>query len=152
MSAFACQHPANHSYIGRVYISDQDCCKTSWKLCSRSRCAFVIFWLYNQFMADSCTLFTNILHICLHYNGVIMPAIASQITSLTIVYSTVYPRHRSKKISKLRATGLCARNHWWPVNSPHKGPVTRKMFPFDDVIMMTLVPTLNHVHNTSDPL
>ena len=26
--------------------------------------------------------------------------------------------------------------HQWPVNSPHKGPVTRKMFPFDDVIMI----------------
>ena len=26
--------------------------------------------------------------------------------------------------------------HRWPVNSPHKGPVTRKMFPFDDVIML----------------
>ena len=25
--------------------------------------------------------------------------------------------------------------HRWPVNSPHKGPVTRKMFPFNDVIM-----------------
>ena len=25
--------------------------------------------------------------------------------------------------------------HRWPVNSPHKWPVTRKMFPFDDVIM-----------------
>ena len=29
--------------------------------------------------------------------------------------------------------------HRWPVNSPHKGPVTRKMFPFDDVIMFTKV-------------
>ena len=28
--------------------------------------------------------------------------------------------------------------HRWPVNSPHKGPVTRKMFPFDDVIMTVL--------------
>ena len=27
----------------------------------------------------------------------------------------------------------------WPVNSPHKGPVTRKMFPFDDVIMRCFV-------------
>ena len=26
--------------------------------------------------------------------------------------------------------------HQWPVNSPHKLPVTRKMFPFDDVIMI----------------
>ena len=42
---------------------------------------------------------------------------------------------RSKKTSKLRVTGLCAGIHRGPVNSPHKWPVTRKMFPFDDVIM-----------------
>ena len=42
---------------------------------------------------------------------------------------------RSKKTSKLRVTGLCAGIHRGPVNSPHKGPVTRKMFPFDDAIM-----------------
>ena len=41
-------------------------------------------------------------------------------------------RRRSKKTSKPRVTGLWAR---WPVNSPHKGPVMRKMIPFDDVIM-----------------
>ena len=41
-------------------------------------------------------------------------------------------RRRSKKTSKLRVTGL----HRWPVNSPHKRPVTRKMFPFDDVIIL----------------
>ena len=39
-------------------------------------------------------------------------------------------RHRSKKTWRLRVTGLCAGN------SPHKWPVTRKMFPFDDVIML----------------
>ena len=39
-------------------------------------------------------------------------------------------RGRSKKTSKLRVTGLCAGN------SPHKWPVTRKKFPFDDVIML----------------
>ena len=44
-------------------------------------------------------------------------------------------RRRSKKTSKLRVTGLCAGIHRGPVNSPHKWPVTRKMFPFDDVIM-----------------
>ena len=48
-------------------------------------------------------------------------------------------RHRSKKTSKLRVTGLCAGNSPGPVNSPHKGPVTRKMFPFDDVIMPPLL-------------
>ena len=44
-------------------------------------------------------------------------------------------RLRSKKTSKLRVTGLCAGNSPRPVNYPHKWPVTRKMFPFDDVIM-----------------
>ena len=44
-------------------------------------------------------------------------------------------RRQSKKTSKLRVTGLCVGIHRWPVNSPHKCIVTRKMFPFDDVIM-----------------
>ena len=39
-----------------------------------------------------------------------MSAMASQITSLMIVYSTVYSRRRSNKTSNLRATGLCAGN------------------------------------------
>ena len=47
-------------------------------------------------------------------------------------------RRRSKKTSKLRVTGLCVGNSPGPVNSPHKGPVTRKMFPFDDVIMCVI--------------
>ena len=29
--------------------------------------------------------------------------------------------------------------HRWPVNSPHKGPVLRKRFPFDDVILLCLM-------------
>ena len=41
-------------------------------------------------------------------------------------------RRRSKKTSKLRVTGLCVGIS----PGPHKGPVTRKMFPFDDVIMV----------------
>ena len=44
-------------------------------------------------------------------------------------------RCRSKKASKLHVTGLCVRNSPGPVNSPHKGPVTQKLFPFDDVFM-----------------
>ena len=43
-------------------------------------------------------------------------------------------RRRWKKTSKLRVTDLCAGTSPGPVNSPH-GPVTRKMFPFDDVSM-----------------
>ena len=48
-------------------------------------------------------------------------------------------RRRSKKTSKLRVTGLCVGNSPGPANSPHKGPVTRKMCPFDDVIMLERV-------------
>ena len=44
-------------------------------------------------------------------------------------------RRRSKKTSKLRVTGVCVGNSPGPVNCPHKGPVTRKMFSFDNVIM-----------------
>ena len=75
------------------------------------------------------------MHAFSHYNGVIMSAMASQTTNLMIVYSTVYSRHKSKKTSKLRVTGLCEGNS--PVNGefPTQWPVTRKMFPFDDVIM-----------------
>ena len=49
-------------------------------------------------------------HNVIHYNDIIMNAMASQITALTIVYSTVYSRRISKKTSKLCVTGLCAGN------------------------------------------
>ena len=66
-----------------------------------------------------------------HYDDVIMSAMASQISSTS---SRMF-RRTSKKTSKLRVTGLCDGNHRWPVDSLRKGPVTRKVFPFDDVIM-----------------
>ena len=43
-------------------------------------------------------------------------------------------RHIPKKTSKLRVTGLCEGNTG-VMDSPHKRPATRKMIPFDDVIM-----------------
>ena len=52
-------------------------------------------------------------------------------------------RLRSKKTSKLRVTSLCAGNSLGPVNSPHKWPVTRKMLPFDNVIMARTTPILS---------
>ena len=69
------------------------------------------------------------------HNDVIMSAKASQITSLTIVYSTVYSRRRSEKHQSSTSLAFVRGIHRWPVNSPHKGPVTRKVYPFDDVIM-----------------
>ena len=70
-----------------------------------------------------------------HYNGVIMGAMASQITSLTIVYSIVYSDADQRKRQSSASLAFLRGIHRGPVNSPHKWPVTRKMFPFDDVIM-----------------
>ena len=65
-----------------------------------------------------------------------MGTIASQITSLAIVYSTVYSGADQRKPQSSTSLAFVWGIHRWPVNSPHKWPVTRKMFPFDDVIMI----------------
>ena len=70
-----------------------------------------------------------------HYAGVIMGAMASQITSLTIVYSTVYSGADQRKLQSSASLAFVRGIHRRPVKSPHKWPVTQKMFPFDDVIM-----------------
>ena len=54
---------------------------------------------------------------------------------LTSVYSTVYSGADQRKYQSSASLAFVRGIHRWPVNSPHKGPVTRKMFPFDNVIM-----------------
>ena len=71
----------------------------------------------------------------LHYNDVIMGPVASQITSLMIVYSDVYSGADEGKYQSFASLAFGRGNHRWPVISWHKGLVTQKMFPFDDVIM-----------------
>ena len=64
-----------------------------------------------------------------------MSPMASQITSLKIVYQTVYSCSDQRKHQSSALQAFVLGIHRSPVNSPHKWPVTRKMFPFDDVIM-----------------
>ena len=73
--------------------------------------------------------------VIVHYDDVIMGVIASQITSLTIVYSTVYSGEDQSKQQSSESLAFVWGIHRGPANSPHKCPVTRKIFPFDDVIM-----------------
>ena len=70
-----------------------------------------------------------------HYDDIIMSAIASQITSLAMVYSTVYSDADQRKHQSSASLAFVWGIHRGPVNSHHKWPLTRKMFPFDDVIM-----------------
>ena len=70
-----------------------------------------------------------------HHDDVTMSGMASQITSLTIVYSTVYTGADQRKHQSPASLAFVRGIHRGPVNSPHKWPVTRKLFPFDDVIM-----------------
>ena len=65
-----------------------------------------------------------------------MGAMASQITNLTIVYSTVYLGEDQRKHQSSTSLDFVRGIHRSPVNSPHKWPVTRKKFPFDDVIIV----------------
>ena len=70
-----------------------------------------------------------------HYDDVIMGAISSKIISRTIVYSTVYSDADQRKHQRSASLAFVWGIHRGPVNSPHKWPVTQKMFSFDDVIM-----------------
>ena len=82
------------------------------------------------------------------YNDVIMSTMASQITSLTTVCSTVYSGAERKPQSS-PSLAFVRGIHRWPMNSPHKWPVTRKMLPFDDIMMFTVV--FSSVRRPSNP-
>ena len=72
-----------------------------------------------------------------------MSTMASQITSLMIVYTTIYSRADQRKHQNSASLAFVLGTNRLPVNSLYKGPVTRKMFPFDDVIMSDILSKQN---------
>ena len=74
-----------------------------------------------------------------HYYDVIMGSMASQITSLTIVYPTVHSGADQRKHQSSASLAFVREIHRWPVNYPPKWQVTRKMFPFYDVIIQGVI-------------
>ena len=64
-----------------------------------------------------------------------MRAIVSKITGVSIACSTVGSDADQRKHQSSASLAFVRGTHRWAVNSPHKRPVTRQMFPFDDVIM-----------------
>ena len=90
----------------------------------------------------------------LHYREVIMGRMASQITGLTFVYSTVNSGADQRKRQSSASLAFVRGIHRWPVNSPHKWPSTRKMFPFDVFIpppLPTYPPTVPPTHPPTVP-
>ena len=69
-----------------------------------------------------------------HNNDVIVSAMVSQITGVSIVCSTVGSGEDQRKRQNSASMAFVRGNRLWPMNSPHKRPVTRKIFPFDEVI------------------
>ena len=64
-----------------------------------------------------------------------MTAMASPITGVSMLCSIVYSGSDQRKPQNSASLAFVGVIQRWPVNSPHKGPATRKMFPFDNVIM-----------------
>ena len=81
----------------------------------------------------SCNVIRNFKN---HYSDVIMSMMASQIAGISTVYSTVCSGADQRKHQSSASLAFVRGIHRLPVNCPHKGPVTREMFPFDDVIMV----------------
>ena len=77
----------------------------------------------------------------IHYSDVIMSTVASLITGVSVIYSTVCSPADQRKYQSSALLPFVKEIHRWSVNSLHKGPVTRKIFPFFDVIMGRTVST-----------
>ena len=154
-----CRHPAakNHKKAQTVWM-------IIGMLCSNTEAPPLLIWIYLKPNMDKWLRILKLIHLskrgprnkcyvnagiawcdlhaynsekCIdeHYSDVIMGVVASQITSVTIIYSTGYSDTYQRKHQSSASLAFVRGIHRWPVNSSHKGPVTRKMFPFDDVIM-----------------
>ena len=71
-----------------------------------------------------------------HYSDVIMSTMASQITSVSIICWTIYSVVEQRKHQSSVSLAFVREIHQWLVDSPHKGLATRKMFPFDGIVMI----------------
>ena len=121
----------SYIYIYKLEITNRVFTKYYWSLGASKHIAPQMVYVTN---IRNITI-ARILPILIHYDDVIMGAIASQITNLTIVYSAVYSGANQRKYQKSASLAFVRGIHRWPVNSPHKWPVTREMFSFDDVIL-----------------
>ena len=92
----------------------------------------------HQYVTMGCYRMALVNFEALHYSGAIMSKMVFQITSVSIVYSIVSSGADQRKHQSATSLAYVWGIHPWPVDSPQKGPIARKMFPFDYVMMMNL--------------
>ena len=102
-------------------------------------CCFITYQKFNN--TDISTLEMSPLLI-FHYSDVIMTPMAAQITGVSIVCSSVCLGTDQGKHQSSASLAFVEGIHRWPVDSPLKGPVSRNMFPFDDVVMFFFMPCI----------
>ena len=141
----------NHHIASRFHMLTPICCKTeNYQLCDVGKPLNAMTHQYYSlrymstiandapFFALSEMLISSVVEKLRtqECSDVIMSTIVSQNTRHTIDYSTVFSGAGKRKHQSPTPLTFVRGIHRWPVNSPHKGPVTRKIFPFDDVIMV----------------
>ena len=126
-----------HKWNFYIQISLHKNDNATW-VCIASFWKEAVLFIIVMLLADKMVPKTNKAHFY-HYNDIIMSAMASQMTSLTIVYWAVYSGADQRKHQSFTSLAFVWGNHRWPVNSLQKGPVTRRVFPFDDIIMYYIV-------------
>ena len=100
---------------------------------------FMIFCIFERSYASEEFMIKRIWPLT-HYSDVIMSVMASQITNVSIVCSTVCSStDQWKQESYASLAFVSGIHHRWPIYFPHKGPVIRKIFPFDNVIMIPVM-------------
>ena len=135
---------AYFSFHGDTDLNLREHCRMSFTagVCLRSH--------HKRAMSKWCGVYTRVTHLCNRFQTACAISLrwrhngcdgVSNHQPFDYLLNRLF-RHRSKKTSKLRVTGLCVGNSPGPVNSPHKWPVTRKMSPFYDVIMSWSIPSL----------
>ena len=137
-----CETPSRHYDVNVMKIShsfEQPCCCRQWATISiLTRGVSSLPHALTSRRSNKNALEVSVLmrnYGPRHHNDVIMRATASQITSLAIVYSTVYSGADQSKNQSSASLAFVWGIHRGPMNSSHKWPVTREIFPFDDVIM-----------------
>ena len=100
-------------------------------------CAFWGYVVWQMLCLSWCSAAYYTILYWTHYSYAIMSAMVSQITGVSIVCLTACSGADQRKHQSSASLAFVREIHRWPIDFPNKGPVTRKTFPFDGVIMYT---------------